>query len=73
MCLSGARVRLGNWEGTDRGWSGDSAGTVAEQDVPREVCSEGHCTGEDSKTLPVLAFTKQHQWKTAPGKNTEKR
>lgn len=44
---------------------GTAAGTVAEQDVPKDVCSEGDpqallhplgCAGEDSKTFPVLVL-----------------
>lgn len=51
---------------------GTAAGRVAEQDVPKEVYSEGHhqallhplgCAGEGSTTLPVLAL------KAAPGEN----
>lgn len=44
---------------------GTAAGTMAEQGVPKDVCSEGYpqaplhawgCAGEDSKTFPVLAL-----------------
>lgn len=47
---------------------GTAAGTVAEQGVPKDVCSEGFCqallhplgcTGQGSKTLPVLALYTQ--------------
>lgn len=69
-------VLVSDW-GTGKAQTGAGVGTVQGQWQSRmdqgRFAVRDTAQGRTQRHFQVLAFTKQHQWKTAPGKNTEKR